>query len=249
MATHRSTVRRRYSCRPGWSAAGAGARRPQWSPLDLEDRRALERPSSRVSFVPNLPPTVPAVGARRDYRARAASAGRRSTGTWRDRPPGSFHRRNVQFRKKRGLSVGKTKRGKGTKIMAIADAHGLPIAVCIESASPHEVTLVDQTIDATFLKHAPDRLIGDRAYDSDPLDARLLRERGVELIAPHRGNRKRPATQDGRVLRRYCRRWKIERLFAWLHHFRRIVTRYEYYPLNFLGFVQLGCLVILSRRF
>lgn len=111
------------------------------------------------------------------------------------------------------------------------------------------MTLVDQTIDATFLEHAPDRLIGDRAYDSDPLDERLLRERGVELISPHRGNRKRSPTQDGRPLRRYRRRWKVERLFAWLHHFRRIVTRWEYYSLNFLGFVQLGCLVILSRQF
>lgn len=87
--------------------------------------------------------------------------------------------------KKRGLHVGKTKRGKGTKIMAIADAHGLPVAVCIESASPHEVTLVEQTIDATFLEHAPDRLIGDKAYDSDGLDERLWRERGIEMIAPH----------------------------------------------------------------
>ena len=111
------------------------------------------------------------------------------------------------------------------------------------------MTLVEQTIDATLLKHAPERLIGDRAYDSDPLDAKLLRERGIELIAPHRGNRKRSPTQDGRVLRRYRRRWKVERLFAWLHHFRRIVTRYEYHALNFLGFVQLGCLVILSRQF
>jgi len=133
--------------------------------------------------------------------------------------------------------------------MAITDSHGLPISVCIESASPHEVTLVEQTIDATFLEHAPDRLIGDRAYDSDPLDEKLMRERGIELISPHRGNRKRPATQDGRPLRRYARRWKVERLFAWLHHFRRIVTRYEYYSLNFLAFVQLGCLVILSRQF
>ena len=133
--------------------------------------------------------------------------------------------------------------------MAIADAHGLPVSVCIASASPHEVTLVEQTVDATFLDHAPDRLIGDRAYDSDPLDDRLLNERGVELIAPHRSSRRRPATQDGRPLRRYRKRWQIERLFAWLQNFRRLVTRYEHNALNFLGFVQLGCLVILSRQF
>ena len=56
-------------------------------------------------------------------------------------------------------------------------------------------------------------MIGDRAYDSDPLDEKLLPQ-GVQLIAPHKYNRRKPRTQDGRQLRRYCRRWKIERLFA-----------------------------------
>ena len=133
--------------------------------------------------------------------------------------------------------------------MAIADAHGLPISVCIASASPHEVTLVEQTVDSSFLEHAPDKLIGDRAYESDPPDERVLAERRVEMISSHRASRRRPPTQDGRPLRRYRKRWQIERLFAWLQNFRRLVTRYEYNALNFLGFVQLGCLVILSRQF
>jgi transposase len=133
--------------------------------------------------------------------------------------------------------------------MAITDAHGLPLAVCIESASPHEVTLVEKTIDATFLDEAPPRLIGDRAYDSDPLDERLKRERNIEMIAPHKRNRRKPATQDGRPLRRYRRRWRVERLFAWLQNYRRIVTRWELKALNYLAFVQLGCLVILLRQF
>lgn len=133
--------------------------------------------------------------------------------------------------------------------MAITDAHGLPVSVCIESASPHEVTLVEKTIDASFLDDAPDRLIGDKAYDSDPLDERLRTERGIEFIAPHKGNRRKSPTQDGRPLRRYRKRWRVERLFAWLHNFRRIVTRYDYYALNYLGFVQLGCLIILLRQF
>jgi transposase len=50
-------------------------------------------------------------------------------------------------------------------------------------------------------------------------------------------------------LRRYKRRWKVERLFAWLHNFRRLVIRYEYYPENFLGFVHLGCTLILLRMY
>ena len=63
-------------------------------------------------------------------------------------------------------------------------------------------------------RETPPRLIGDKAYDSDPLDQRVRQHFRVELIAPHRWNRSKPVTQDGRVLRRYRRRWKIERLFA-----------------------------------
>jgi transposase len=143
--------------------------------------------------------------------------------------------------------VGKTKRGKGTKLMALADASGLPLAVCAASASPHEVTLVGDTLDGRFVSEKPERLIGDRAYDSDPLDEALA-ERGIEMIAPHRKNRKKKKTQDGRKLRRYKRRWKIERLFAWLGNFRRLVVRYERKAGNYLGFVRLGCIVILLRH-
>jgi transposase len=142
--------------------------------------------------------------------------------------------------------VGTTKRGKGTKLMALADRSGAPLAVCAASASPHEVTLVEEVLAASFVCERPKRLIGDRAYDSDPLDA-ALREKGIEMIAPHRRNRRRPKTQDGRKLRRYKRRWKIERLFAWLGNFRRLVVRYERRAENYLGFVRLGCIVILLR--
>lgn len=143
--------------------------------------------------------------------------------------------------------MGKTKRGKGTKIMAIADGSGLPLACCTASASPHEVTLVEKTLEARFLEELPERLIGDRAYDSDKLD-RMLKERyGIQMIAAHRSNRIH-RTQDGRPLRRCRRRWKIERLFAWLQNYRRIAVRYDWYEENFLGFVQLGCIMILLRH-
>jgi len=133
--------------------------------------------------------------------------------------------------------------------MAIADASGFPVAAHIESASPHEVKLVEATIDSGFTEYAPDKLIGDKAYDSDGLDQTLFDERGIEMIAPHRKGRKKIKTQDGRKLRRYRRRWKVERLFAWLQNFRRLVVRYEYHAENFLAFVQLGCSIILLRLF
>lgn len=131
--------------------------------------------------------------------------------------------------------------------MAIADAAGLPIAVRIASASPHETTLVEETLDNAFLARLIHRMIGDKAYDSNVLDERLWKERGLELIAPNLSNRKQ--TQDRRPLRRYKRRWKVERLFAWLHNFRRLVVRYDRHAENFLGFVHLGCICILFRRF
>jgi transposase len=89
-------------------------------------------------------------------------------------------------------------------------------------------------------------VIGDKAYDSDALDAELDAI-GVEMIAPH-SRRRNQATQDARKLRRYRRRWKIERLFSWLLRFRRIVTRYEEKAENFLGFLHLACLSIYLRQ-
>jgi transposase len=147
--------------------------------------------------------------------------------------------------KKGGEAVGKTKRGKGTKIMGITDAHGLPVSVLIASATPHEVTLAPATADARRVEEVPEHLIGDKAYDSDGLDGSRA-ARGIAMIAPQRRNRRQP-TQDGRGLRRYRRRWKVERLWAWLQNVRRVIVRYEVYPETFWGFVQLGCALILLR--
>jgi len=69
------------------------------------------------------------------------------------------------------------------------------------------------------------------------------------MIAPHKKNRKKAATQDGRKLRRYKRRWKVERFFAWLYNFRRTVVRYEYKSQNYKAFIQLASIIILLRQF
>jgi transposase len=92
-------------------------------------------------------------------------------------------------------------------------------------------------------------MTGDKACDSDMMDQHLLKEQGAQLIAPHKVNRKKPRTRDGRVLRRYKRRWKIERFFAWLYNFRRVVVRYEYHAENFLGMLRLACAIILLSYF
>lgn len=147
-----------------------------------------------------------------------------------------------------GDEIGKTKRAKGVKILAIVDRHGLPLSVSTHAANHHEVTLVQLSFDFYMIEAKPEKLIGDKAYDSDRLDAELKKE-GVEMIAPHRSNRRILKTQDGRPLRRYARRWIVERFFAWLQWKRRLLIRWEYYASNFLGFMQLACIAMLLKQF
>ena len=109
--------------------------------------------------------------------------------------------------------------------------------------------LVAATVERRFVADVPERLIGDKAYDSDGLDEQVFNQFGTEIIAPHKQNRRSEnKTQDGRQLRRFKRRWKVERLFAWLYNFRRLVVRYEFHAENYLGLVQLACVVILLRH-
>ena len=147
-----------------------------------------------------------------------------------------------------GAEIGNTKRGKGVKIMGIVDRHGLPVAVSTHAANHHEVTLVQLSFDFYMIEAKPENLIGDKAYDSDQLDEELQKD-GINMIAPHKSNRVKPRTQDGRKLRRYQRRWLVERYFSWLQWQRRVLIRWEYYMQNFLGFVQLASISMLLKRF
>ena len=147
-----------------------------------------------------------------------------------------------------GDGIGCTKAGKGVKIMIMVDRKGLPIAVNTGSASPHESTLVEPLFDFMVSVDFPDTLIGDKAYDSDRLDEKLARK-GVEMIAPHRANRKpENKTQDGRKLRRYKRRWTVERTISWLQNYRRLCIRWEKSTRMFQGFVHLTCTMLLMKE-
>lgn len=147
-----------------------------------------------------------------------------------------------------GDGIGGTKAGKGVKIMILVDARGLPVAVDTCSASPHEVTLVQQLFEWMLTDETPKRVIGDKAYDSDDLDEDLA-EAGIEMIAPHRKNR-RPenVTQDGRPLRRYKRRFTVERTIAWLQHFRRLCIRWEKSTMLYQGYLHFACSIMLLRE-
>ncbi len=147
-----------------------------------------------------------------------------------------------------GDGVGVTKAGKGVKITVLVDARGLPVAVTTGSASPHESKLVQGLFEFMLTLDAPERIIGDKAYDSDSLDEQLD-DRGIEMIAPHRRSRKPVnATQDGRPLRRYKRRWTVERTISWFQNFRRLCIRYEKSTMLFQGFLHFGCAFILLKQ-
>jgi transposase len=132
--------------------------------------------------------------------------------------------------------------------LLVADGQGIPLAFRTERASPAEVTLVEGVIDQVPVGDKPTPVIADRAYDSDPLREKLL-AKGWDLVCPNRRRRVRPRTQDGRKLRRYRRRWKIERTIAWLSNYRRLIVRHEYYSIIYQGFIHLACILICLRRF
>src|SRR6266481_618261 len=234
--------------RSGKTVAGYAGRAQRCS-LDFAYRSSLARLAQTLSSVPDLSSAFSTLAAERSVDGDFAITVAGSKGARQTRLGRRPNRRFLQRSEKRGSSVGKTKCGKGSKIMAIADGHGLPIAVYVASASPHETKLVEPTLQSCCAPRLPKRLIGDLAYDSDPLDEELRQNHGVELIAPHKKNRSKAKTQDGRAFRRYRRRWKIERLFAWLHNFRRVVTHWEYHDDNFFGMVQLACVLILLKRY
>src|SRR5919106_601759 len=143
-----------------------------------------------------------------------------------------------QFRpgEKRGAGVGKTKVGKGSKVIVVADGQGLPIGLHVDSAQPHESTLAETTLATVKVprrrgrpRTRPKELIADRAYDSQAF-RRYLRRRGIKPTIPTFARRPRQRPKRGRPIRtgpNYRNRWKIERGCAWMDNYRRLVARYE----------------------
>jgi transposase len=124
--------------------------------------------------------------------------------------------------------------------MVVGDGKSIPLAVSLAFARPHEVKVIDKMIDQLGKK--PEHLIGDKAYDSDEF-RRKLKRRGIELVAPPRKNRTK-ILQDGRALRRYRRRWKIERTIAWFGNYRRLITRWEHNDKMYQAFLHIACALI-----
>ncbi len=144
--------------------------------------------------------------------------------------------------------MGATKRGKVTKLMVLADGQGTPLGVCVAKASPAEVTLLERTLDGLTVTRRrgerrhdrPERLIAGRGYDSNRARAWLV-PHGIEPIIPRRENNRVATHQDGRKLRRYRRRWMIERTNAWMQNFRRLAVHYERHVTHVEALVHPAC--------
>jgi transposase len=130
----------------------------------------------------------------------------------------------------------------------MVDGNGLPLSAYTTAAHHNEVNTVETLVDERRSRRKPRRLLYDKAADADWLRDGLA-YRGIELICPHRSNRSKPSRQDGRALRRYIRRYRVERSISWLHCYRRLITRWEFYSDLFEGFVQLACLFTIINRF
>jgi transposase len=154
-------------------------------------------------------------------------------------------RRDVRAGKKRGDCVGKTKRGKGTKLVVVGSSASVPLAQTIASASPSATKMIEPTLDK--LTGHPERVVMDKEFDSDKFRDKIA-ARGIDPIIPYRWWAVERRYDDGRKLRRYKNRWVIERVFAWLGNFRRLVVRYERKSKMFQAFVHVAFMLIALRQ-
>ncbi len=223
--------------------------------VDSANRCSVAFPAGGIPFAFHLLATAAAVGRGRGLAPSLAHV----AGGFGPGGPAEVERgllgRQFCTSEKGGSAVGKTKRGKGTKWMVLVDGEGIPLGVRLESASPHEVTLAEATLAQVRVpqpkgrpRQKPERVIADTAYDSDPLRERL-QQRGIELISPYRENRRQRRYEDGRKLRRYKRRWIVERTHSWLGQFRRLLVRHEFLLSTYRAFFYIACLWITLRRY
>jgi transposase len=139
--------------------------------------------------------------------------------------------------------------------MVVVDGHGIPVGAQLASAQLAECRLAESTIATVKVPRKGrgrprshlKRIIADRGYDSDALRNRF-KGRGTELIVPYRKYIRNRRFEDKRKLRRYRKRWKIERTNAWLQNFRRIQVRFDRILAVFQGFFHCACLIIALRH-
>jgi len=135
------------------------------------------------------------------------------------------------------------------KLEVVTEKSGLPVAMTVAGADVSEPDLVGPTLVDVPIEVPPGTpVIADKAYDSDPLRDELEAE-DYEPIIPHRKNRVKPPRNDGRKLRRYKHRWRVERTNAWLHCYRGVAVRWSYYSFIYAGMVYMSFIHMALQRF
>jgi transposase len=135
------------------------------------------------------------------------------------------------------------RRKKGSKHHVLTDGHGVPLAATTTAANVNEVTQLRGLVEAIppvrgkpgRPRRRPDRLYGDRGYDSEP-ERRWLRRRGIEPFLARRG------TEHGSGLGVY--RWVVERTLSWLHAKRKLRVRTDRRTDIHQAFLSLACSLI-----
>jgi transposase len=150
-------------------------------------------------------------------------------------------------RLKRGLAVGKTKKGKGTKWMLLVDGNGIPLALTIRSAQQSEMKLALEVVDQA--KRRPKRVVADRGYDWKVL-RKELRARKITPYIPKRqgwrSQKKHP--MSNRLKYWYRKRWVVERSFAWLQNYRKLTVRWEHSTTTYAGLMHLALVMLCLGR-
>src|SRR5215212_9755697 len=138
--------------------------------------------------------------------------------------------------------MGRSRGGLTTKIHALVDAKGLPVALKLTPGQAHDGR---SAADMLATVGEGQVLLADRAYDSDALRAELAGRGAWANIPPMPNRRRRPAFSA--FLYRY--RNLVERFFNHIKHFRAIATRYEKHAENYLALVKLASIRIWLRAY
>jgi IS5 family transposase len=135
------------------------------------------------------------------------------------------------------------------KLEVVTEASGLPLGMATAGANVSEQELLKPALEDVPVEVPPGTpVIADKGHDSDPLRDEL-EDAGYEPIIPHRRNRVKPSRNDGRKLRRYRHRWRIERTNAWLHCYRGLAVRWSYYSFMYVGMVYISFIHMALQRF
>ena len=134
------------------------------------------------------------------------------------------------------------------KLEVVTDANGFPLGLAAAAANVSETELLMPALEDVPLDVAEGTpVVADKGHDSDSLRDDL-EAAGFLPIIPHRRNRVKPSRNDGRRLRRYRHRWRIERTNAWLHCYRGLAVRWCRYTFMYLGLVYLSFIHLALQR-